>query len=74
MSKNWLESLCNSKGITFYELSKRCGVAQSTLSNIKKKNISIHDIRFGTALSIAYGLGMTTTDMIDRVAEIECDF
>lgn len=60
----WLENLCTQKNITFYDLSKRSGVAQSTLSNIKNKNISILDIRLFTAISIAHSLDMTIYDLI----------
>lgn len=71
MNKNWLEVLCELEGITFYELSKRTGVAQSTLSNIRKKNISFNDVRLGTALSIAYGFNLNISTMIDKVIKIE---
>ena len=73
MNKNWLEILCESYGITFYELSKRSGVAQSTLSNIRNKNISVCDIKFGTALSISHGFGMSPTEFINSVCKIEFD-
>lgn len=68
---NWLEKICNERNISFYQLSKKCGVAQSTLSNIRHKNIGLHDIKLLTALSIAYGLDMSISDLIDKVASYE---
>ena len=37
MLKNWLDYLSEDYNISFYELSKKTGIAQSTLSNIRKK-------------------------------------
>lgn len=68
---NWLEKICDEKNISFYQLSKKSGVAQSTLSNIRHKNIGLHDIKLLTALSIAYGLDITLSDLIDKVAAYE---
>lgn len=63
MLKNWLDFLSEDYNISFYELSKKTGIAQSTLSNIRKKNISYRDVRFATILAIANSLGMTLDDM-----------
>ncbi len=63
MLKNWLDYLSEDYNISFYELSKKTGIAQSTLSNIRKKNISYRDVRFATILAISNSLGMTLDDM-----------
>lgn len=63
MLKNWLDFLSEDYNISFYELSKKTGIAQSTLSNIRKKNISYRDVRFATILAISNSLGMTLDDM-----------
>lgn len=68
---NWLEKICDEKNISFYQLSKKSGVAQSTLSNIRHKNIGLHDIKLLTALSIAYGLEMSIFDLINKVSSYE---
>lgn len=68
---NWLEKICNERNISFYQLSKKSGVAQSTLSNIRHKKIGLCDIKLLTALSIAYGLDMSISDLIDKVASYE---
>lgn len=68
---NWLEKICDEKNISFYQLSKKSGVAQSTLSNIRHKNIGLHDIKLLTALSIAYGLEMSISDLINKVSSYE---
>ena len=63
MLKNWLDYLSEDYNISFYEISKKTGIAQSTLSNIRKKNISYRDVRFATILAISNSLGMTLDDM-----------
>lgn len=63
MVKNWLDYLSEDYNISFYEISKKTGIAQSTLSNIRKKNISYRDVRFATILAISNSLGMTLDDM-----------
>lgn len=63
MLKNWLDYLSEDYNISFYQLSKKTGIAQSTLSNIRKKNISYRDVRFATILAISNSLGMTLDDM-----------
>lgn len=73
MEKNWLVSLCEKYGITFYELSKRSGVAQSTLSNIKNKNISFRDVKFGTVIFISDALGMSPNQFLNFVSKVEFD-
>ncbi len=62
MGKNWLDILCQNYNLSFYALSKRTGVAQSTISNIRSKNISYKDVRFGTILSICEGLNITLNE------------
>lgn len=61
--KNWLDYLSEDYNISFYEISKKTGIAQSTLSNIRRKNISYRDVRFATILAISNSLGMTLDDM-----------
>lgn len=63
MLKNWLDYLSEDYNISFYEISKKTGIAQSTLSNIRRKNISYRDVRFATILAISNSLGMTLDDM-----------
>lgn len=63
MFKNWLDYLSEDYNISYYELSKKTGIAQSTLSNIRRKNISYRDVKFATILAISNSLGMTLDDM-----------
>ena len=64
---NWLEKICSDRNISFYQLSKKSGIAQSTLSNIRHKNISLYDIKLSTVLSISSALDLSIIDLINEV-------
>lgn len=64
---NWLEKICSDRNISFYQLSKKSGVAQSTLSNIRHKNIPLYDIKLSTVLSISSALDLSIIDLINEV-------
>lgn len=64
---NWLEKICIKRNMSFYQLSKKSGIAQSTLSNIRHKNISLYDIKLSTVLSISSALDLSIIDLINEV-------
>lgn len=71
MSKNWLDFICEKYGITCYEISKRSGVAQSTLSNIRKNDVTIRNVKVGVVEDVAFAVGVSCDEIFKTLRSLE---
>ena len=58
-------------GLTQADLARQAGVSVKTISNLENKRKSIGDVKVDTAVRIAMAMGISVTELIGTVLELE---
>ena len=58
-------------GLTQADLARQAGVSVKTISNLENKRNSIGDVKVDTAVRIAMAMGISVTELIGTVLEVD---
>jgi len=66
-----LEALCKELGMTRYQLAKKSGVQESTISSIIRRNSSIDRMTVGSLSKIASAIGVSQDELYQKLLKYE---